>query len=136
MKCYRFKHVPTEMYFRPSRHEVQIKRPLDPGEKYPRYAYVKTNLSKKGKVYSSMPSWSWLGGRYYNHLVAKKLFCTTELKNLPQWQKSVSMPVLRSEWIIEEVTDEKLPPPKKMSPEERVEAAQRNHVAIVGNFNE
>lgn len=41
MICYRIKHKPTGLYFKPSRGE--------------------SNLSSKGKIYTSLPSLKWTG---------------------------------------------------------------------------
>ena len=60
LKLFRIKHIPTGMYYCPNRH-IQIRHN---GEK----KYVKSNLSKKGKIYQKKPSLSWIGHVYYNHL--------------------------------------------------------------------
>ena len=48
MELWRLKHIPTGLYFKPSKHRS------------------KSNLSKKGKVYTSKPTIKWCG-RVYHH---------------------------------------------------------------------
>ena len=100
MKCYRFKHIPTGMYYRPSRGDVQIKINNPDGTIKVR-TRVKTNLSKKGKIYPKPPSWSWLGGSYYNHIYKKELILLQNLDRSSTWRiKNQTFPVVPGEWII------------------------------------
>lgn len=98
MKCYRIKHLPTGLYYRPSS-EVMIKC----GD---RKIYVKTNLSKKGKIYSTKPSESWFVGKIYNHLQtqanieAAGITTPSYLSDRICW-KTVEAP--REVWEIEEL---------------------------------
>jgi hypothetical protein len=55
MNTYRIKHLPTGLYYRPSR-ELYVKGNNPIGK------YVKYNLSKVGKVYNKKPTLDWLGG--------------------------------------------------------------------------
>ena len=48
MELWRLKHIPTGLYFKPSKHRN------------------KSNLSKKGKVYTSKPTIKWCGGAYHH----------------------------------------------------------------------
>jgi len=60
MVCYRLKHIPSGLYFCPSR-TIQM---MINGKKY----YPKSNLGKKGKVYTNKPSLQWVEHGFYNHL--------------------------------------------------------------------
>lgn len=51
------RHIPSGLFYRPYR---TVKSP----EGY----FVKSNLSKKGKVYSMRPSLGWIGMSFYTHL--------------------------------------------------------------------
>ncbi len=53
MKIYRLKHKPTGLYFKPSRHGS------------------KSNLSKNGKVYNQIPSFSYVKNGYHHPLKKK-----------------------------------------------------------------
>lgn len=55
---YRIKHLPTGLYFIPSR-LIKIKTGYDS------YDYQKSNLSKTGKVYTRKPSLAYLGDVFY-----------------------------------------------------------------------
>lgn len=93
---YRILHVPTGMYFCPSR-EVRVKLP--DGNVYQQAGcYVKSNLSKTGKVYVQKPSLKYVGSNYYTHLITsvKQLNC--------HGVNACMLPVLESEWQIEQVT--------------------------------
>ncbi len=56
MKCYRIKHLPTGLYYRPS---SEVKNQFG--------CYVKTNLSKTGKIYPRRPTLKHIGGAIYDH---------------------------------------------------------------------
>lgn len=73
MKIYRIKHVPSGMYYTPSR-EVLISRD---GVSH----YVKSNLSKKGKVYIHRKP--QLPTCYYDHLLAKGRWAGKPKDNYP-----------------------------------------------------
>ena len=60
MKVYRIKHLPTGLYYCPSR-QVSVKPPTGG---YSRW--VKSNLSTKGKLYPRKPSLKNIDG-IYNH---------------------------------------------------------------------
>ena len=87
---YRLKHLPSGLYFCPSR-KIQLKIN---GKRY----WVKSNLAKKGKVYSFTPSFGWLKYGFYNHLQFDSM--TVDIWSQP---KSKLSPFISSEWIIEEV---------------------------------
>lgn len=74
MKVYRLKHKPTGLYFKPSRYGS------------------KSNLSKNGKVYSQIPSMSYVKNGYHHPLKQKWPKPNYEMRNyIPQ------------DWEIEEV---------------------------------
>jgi len=58
MKIYKIKHLETGLYYIPSR---RVKVGSDRNT-----TYSKSNLSKKGKIYSSYPSLAWCE-RIYSH---------------------------------------------------------------------
>lgn len=93
MFIYRLLHVPTGLYFCPSR-EVKVKLQDDVSWQADG-RYVKSNLSVKGKAYTKKPSMKFLGSSYYTHLI-------TSVKELNGYaQKSCLKPVVLSEWQIE-----------------------------------
>jgi hypothetical protein len=54
---YQILHKPTGLFYCPSR---KVKNRAG--------AYVKSNLSKKGKIYNISPALGWIGGSIYTHL--------------------------------------------------------------------
>lgn len=94
-KVYRIRHVPTGMYFCPSR-EVKVK--LQDGQPWQQSGvYVKSNLSKTGKTYLRKPSLAYVGTNYYTHLI-------TSVRELNDRVGSCCMkPVVESEWQIDQV---------------------------------
>jgi len=66
MKVYKLKHLPTGMYFIPSR-EIKITHPTDKNS----YGYVKSNLSKVGKVYLKKPSFAYIKYGFYNPAIIR-----------------------------------------------------------------
>lgn len=93
---YRIKHLPTGMYFCPSR-EVKIKLVDD----YPYYEksgrYIKSNLSTTGKAYVKKPTLKQIGSHYYTHLIHS----TKQLNGIGN---CCMLPVIEVEWVIEEIT--------------------------------
>ena len=89
-KIYRLKHLPTGLYFCPSR-EIQVKLLGDDRH----HRYVKSNLSKTGKTYLKKPTLAYIGGGYYTHLINH----ANELTR----NGNVVRPFVSEEWIIEEV---------------------------------
>lgn len=88
MKVYRLKHLPTGLYYRPSR-DVKVKGADGVS------TWVKSNLSKDGKVYTSKPSLSWVEGGFYNHLAPQRS---------SSWRRSERVDTYRPEdWAVEEV---------------------------------
>jgi len=97
MKCYRLKHKPTGLYYCPAR-EVIVHIP-DKDKK--RRCHVKSNLSKKGKIYSTKPSITRIGENFYNHLeTTKKL--QNNLDATYRLRTYVT-PTFQSDWEIEEI---------------------------------
>ena len=82
MTVYRIKHIPTGMYFCPSR---QIQVATMDGRK----RYVKSNLSRNGKLYNKMPTLLYIGDRFYNHMASRGETVTQEFHE--------------AQWCIEEV---------------------------------
>lgn len=98
MKVYRIKHLPTGLYFKPSS-EVWVKVGGDHS------VHVKTNLSKKGKVYTQLPSESWFTNGIYNHLAQQKRFKgITDVFSISYRERNRIYPAPREDWQIEEVT--------------------------------
>jgi len=94
---YRLLHIPSELYFIPSR-RIVIKT-IDPAGRR-RVASVKSNLSKNGKVYTSKPSKKYIDQGYYNHLVVNWKHETY----FDRYNATVSLlPFIDSEWVIEEL---------------------------------
>lgn len=92
---YRILHVPTGMFFCPSR-EVRVK--LNDGNVYQQAGcYVKSNLSKTGKVYGKKPSITYVGRNYYTHLITSAQQLNGRVGNY------CLLPVLESEWRIQEL---------------------------------
>jgi hypothetical protein len=87
MIVYRMKHLPTGLYYCPSR-EIQVE--TDKGRKY-----VKSNLSKKGKVYVNKPSVKYIGDKFYDHTLPPP-----EKDWMPRMRQCVE-----SEWLIEEIVE-------------------------------
>ena len=101
MICYRLKHLPTGLYYH-SATEVKIKIQ---NKAY----YVKTNLGKKGKIYTQKPSLAWVR-IYYNHI---QLFNDLMLLKLESESGVINMydrnikykvyPYVAAEWEVEEL---------------------------------
>jgi hypothetical protein len=93
---YKLLHKPTGLYFCPSR---EIKgtwtRPTD-GRKFNNY--VKSNLSKTGKVYQNRPSFKYISGGFWNHLDVHPSSTA-----LYPWLVSRLNTFIESEWEIVEV---------------------------------
>ena len=98
MITYRLRHIPTGLYYRPSG-EVKFKMGNI-------QLYIKTNLSKKGKVYSSKPSLSWIKHGFYNHVQFKydrmiEMLTDGKIDSFVSKKKCL-YPYVESDWIIEE----------------------------------
>ena len=92
---YRMRHVPTGLYFCPSR-EVKVR--LSDGSIYQQNGvYIKSNLSKTGKTYIKRPSLKNVGTHYYTHLIISARQLSNGLGNYAM------LPVLQDEWMIEEI---------------------------------
>lgn len=102
MKCYRFKHLPSGMYWRPSSEVLIHIKNDDKTTKV--HEYIKTNLSKKGKIYAQKPSWRWIEGGYYNHLLVKQMIITeNRTRHNAYCLRHSVFPFIRSEWELEEI---------------------------------
>lgn len=88
---YRIKHLPTGLYFTPSRH-------IKVGD-----GYVKSNLSRTGKLYLRKPTLRFLDGTFYNHLgTPRKILRQAELGRPPLFHDEAFLtPVDLTEWEIE-----------------------------------
>ena len=98
---FRLKHIPSGFYFCPVR-EVKIHwiRPEDGREDY---KFVKTNLSKNGKVYHKRPSFNYIGKEFYNHLHTQHKAATAYQISY-HWLNVSVTPYIESEWEIEEIS--------------------------------
>jgi hypothetical protein len=98
MICYRLKHIPTGLYYRPSA-EIQI---AVGGKRQ----YVKSNHSKNGKIYATKPSLRWIEDGFYNHvqlLNDKMIELLADGKvTLDYCHRNSFYPYVESDWIIEE----------------------------------
>lgn len=93
---YRIKHIPTGMYFCPSR-EIKVKLVDDHGYHAQAGRYIKSNLSKEGKTYLRRPTLKQIGSHYYTHLI-------TSVQQLNQGVGNYCLlPTLENEWTIEEI---------------------------------
>ena len=92
---YKILHKPTGLYFCPSR-EVKATwtRPED-GITFSNY--VKSNLSKTGKVYTKRPTLKYIGEGIWTHLMPR-----LNIYNLA-YLKAGMIPFLESEWEIVEL---------------------------------
>jgi hypothetical protein len=97
MKCYRFKHIPTGMYWRPSR---TVRKLIKPTKDKTIWMMVKSNLSKKGKVYTDPPSWRWLKHGFYNHVLVQKMLESGRHHD-SYYTKPFLSPFIQSEWELE-----------------------------------
>lgn len=93
---YRIQHVPTGMYFCPSR-EIKVKLADDHGYYATAGRYIKSNLSKQGKTYLRRPTLKQIGSHYYTHLITSRAQLNNGLANY------CMLPVLEHEWVIEEI---------------------------------
>lgn len=90
MKCYRAKHIPSGLYFMPSRHIIAKVEGVS--------CRVKSNLSSTGKVYTgSPPAFAW-HEEIYNHLRAT-IDTSMGYKRL----KTCLEKTTPADWLIEEV---------------------------------
>lgn len=92
---YRIRHVPTGMYFCPSR-EIRVKLSDMPSYYGGGVLYVKSNLSKAGKTYLKRPTIRQIGKYYYTHLISS-------FKEIHRSNNYCMLPVLENEWVIEEI---------------------------------
>ena len=98
MKMYRILHVPTGMYFCPSR-TIKVRLPDDSTIYQKIGRQIKSNLSKEGKVYTQKPSLKQIGSHYYTH---DGISSVTDLTNDIVGEYRM-LPVIENEWTIEEV---------------------------------
>lgn len=85
---YRLKHIPTGLYFIASR-EIKVEG-----------WYIKSNLSKTGKIYTKRPSFKYIGNMFYSHL-SYEMTKRFSVNPLPE---NIPLPFVESEWEIESVT--------------------------------
>lgn len=94
---YRIRHVPSGLYFCPSR-EIKIRLP--DGSPYQQAGfYIKSNLSKTGKAYVKKPTLKYVGSNYYTHLIT-----SVKQLNNRSYGAYCLLPVLPHEWQIEQVS--------------------------------
>ena len=93
---YRIRHLPTGMYFCPSR-EVRVKLPDLPSYYGSGSVAIKSNLSSTGKTYLKRPSIKQIGQYYYTHLVQS-------FKEIDSSGPYRMLPVEPQEWVVEEVS--------------------------------
>jgi hypothetical protein len=91
---YRLKHLPTGLYFCPSR-ELKVKILDHPDVQYRNGIYIKSNLSTTGKSYIKKPSFKNIGSNFYTHIITSY----TQLNG----RKYLLLPFIDHEWIIDEV---------------------------------
>jgi hypothetical protein len=91
MKTYRLKHLPTGLYYIPSR-KVVVK-------KENKRDFVKSNLSKNGKVYLKKPTLKYIGPTFYNHT---KLILQEHEYSRYVYHKPTLDSFIETEWMIEE----------------------------------
>lgn len=84
MKVYRIKHLPTGLFFVPSR-LIQVDG-----------KYAKSNLSKRGKLYTHKPTLRYLDDTYYDHTKPPVVWN-------PVFPERFLYPVVLSEWVVEEI---------------------------------
>lgn len=96
MKVYRMKHMPTGLYYTPSR-KIRVT-----GSKS---IWVKSNLSKKGKLYPHRPTLAWIGPSFYDHTLLEPLVAKLEERWLGNREKEAyaTRRFVEAEWQIEEV---------------------------------
>jgi hypothetical protein len=92
--AYRMKHAPTGLYYCPSR---TVRVTVYVSQDRTHLAWVKSNLSKRGKVYPVKPTFKWLGKSLYSHL---RTFTPDDLK----YRRDRNLvPFVEDDWVIEEV---------------------------------
>lgn len=95
---YRIKHIPTGMYFCPSR-TIKVRLPDDSTIYQKIGRRIKSNLSKDGKTYTRRPSLKQIGSNYYTH------DGISSVKDLDHGivGEYRMLPVIENEWTIEEI---------------------------------
>lgn len=108
MNFYRIKHKPSGLYFCPSRRLMgKFTYPTDEKDLFgqiidkfkPNQSYIKSNLSSKGKIYTSRPSLRYLGKIVNTHVNPKGIEVVKE-----SWSNSYRFKVIPEDWEIEECT--------------------------------
>lgn len=92
---YRILHVPTGMYFCPSR-DIRVKLADLPSYYGSGTIAVKSNLSKTGKTYLKRPTIKQIGKSYYTHLF-------NSARDMAPGTHYCVRAVLADEWVVEEV---------------------------------
>ena len=93
---YKLLHKPTGLYFCPSREIKGTWISSEDGRKF--INYVKSNLSKTGKVYQNRPSLKYIGERFWNHLDVQP----ASTSSYP-WLVSRLNTFIENEWEIVEI---------------------------------
>ena len=94
---YKLLHKPTGLYFCPSREVKGHWTRPDDGREFSNY--VKSNLSKTGKVYHNRPSFKYIGNGFHSHLNVMPDVKTA----VYPWLHSVICPFIENEWEIVEL---------------------------------
>jgi hypothetical protein len=102
-KAQRLKHLPTGLYFIPSRMiEIKIKR----NDGIEVSTHVKSNLSKTGKVYVRGATLKFLEQGFYSHIEAQKLMqIEANMKGINLfcgWRKRCLSKFVPDDWQIED----------------------------------
>jgi len=99
MTVYQIQHIPSGLYYCPVRDKKVMMQMADGTTEA---KYLRSNLSKMGKLYQKRPSMSWLGTIYYSHLVTRQ----SELNSphFSSYPKDCTRPVIESEWKIVEIS--------------------------------
>jgi hypothetical protein len=108
---YRVKHKKTGLYFMKS-HSVRVKYKDKDGVQ--RESYTKTNLSKKGRVYTSVPCSKWYVGHTYNHIEHQRV-CAEALEVRRTAYSNFTERTTEADWEVEEVSMVTGSPPREMT---------------------
>src|SRR5438270_12651901 len=102
MRCYRIKHIPSGWYWKPSRDALVT---WQDGTDHTCRIWVKSNLSKEGKIYPRNPGFHWVSGGFYNHLEVRRILRENKADYTTAYRTRQCFPFVESEWLIEEVTE-------------------------------
>lgn len=99
MRAWRLKHIPSGMYYCPSRSVLSTSVVDKEGKPSKLRYWVKSNLSKKGKAYLSKPTLKWLQHGFYDPRV-----CIVAHRYMTN-RHNVA-PLVESDWLLEEITND------------------------------